>query len=208
MGTEGLNFNPSVSFLRFSRPIPCSTVAGNTRHGENPQTSILSVKSTNTLAGKMKTRIIVLIAMLVVSGQSEAWIAYGFKSGMSRFDVERYLSEKVSLVISEDAQQTLAGPDGDNGKYNLVYCSTPQKLYLMKFRLSDSLAVFRKTLEKYERRYGKPEGLGRGADDWENENWQTIDISLMWIVNDSETILLTHGNQGTVAEFQDVSVCE
>jgi len=165
------------------------------------------VKSTHTLPGKLKAKIIALIALLVVSGPGQAWIAYGFRSGMSRFDVEKYLSEKDSLVISEDAQQTLAGPDGSNTRYSLVYCSTPQKLYLMKFRLSDSLAEFRQTREKYERRYGKPEGIGQAPDDWENGNWETSAVSLVWMVNESETILLTHGDQGTVAEFQDVSVC-
>ena len=156
----------------------------------------------------MKTRIIVLIAMLVISGQSKAWIAYGFKSGMSRFDVQGYLSEKESFVITENAQQTLAGPDDHISKYNLVYCSTPQKLYLMKFRLSDSLLVFEQVKEKYERRYGKPESSGQASDYLDNENWEASSISLLWVINESETILLTHSNQGTVAEFQDVSVCK
>jgi len=156
----------------------------------------------------MKTRIIVLVAMLVVSGQSEAWIAYGFKSGMSRFDVLRYLSEKESLIVTENAQQTLAGTDENDTRYRFIYCATPQKLYLMKFRLSNSYAAFDKTKEKYERRYGQPEGSGKISDDREKENWQAIDISLLWIINESETILLTHGNNGTIAEFQDVSVCK
>jgi hypothetical protein len=156
----------------------------------------------------LKARIILLIAVLAVPGQSQAWIAYGFKSGMSRFDVERYLSEKESLVISEDAGQTFAGPDGSDSRYDLIYCATPQKLYLMKFRLSDSLTVFKKTKEKYEKRYGKPEGLGHGSDDWGTNSWDSVDISLMWVINESETILLTHDGQGTVAEFQDVSVCK
>lgn len=156
----------------------------------------------------MKTRIIVLIAMLVISGQSEAWIAYGFKSGMSRFDAIRYLSDKESLVITEGARQTFVGPDDDRTKYNLIYCSTPQKLFLMKFRLVDSLAVFVKAIEKYEKRYGKPEGLAYLSDDWRSRNWEDVDISLIWHINESETILLTHGSDGTIAEFQDVSVCQ
>jgi hypothetical protein len=156
----------------------------------------------------MKTRIIALVAMLVVSGQSEAWIAYGFKSGMSRFDVLRYLSEKESLVVTENARQTLAGPDENNNSYNLIYCSTPQKLYLMKFTLGDSQAAFEKAKLKYERRYGKPEGSGLASDDRDKEEWEAVDVSLIWIINESETILLTHGNNGTVAEFQDVSVCK
>jgi len=156
----------------------------------------------------MKTRIIALVAMLVVCGQSEAWIAYGFKSGMSRFDVLRYLSERKPLVITENAQQTLAGPDENNASYSFIYCSTPQKLYLMKFRLNDSHAAFEKTKQKYERRYGEPESRERVSDGREQENWEAVDISLIWIINESETILLTHGNNRTVAEFQDVSVCK
>jgi hypothetical protein len=155
----------------------------------------------------MKARIIMLIAMLVISGQSKAWIAYGFQSGMSRFDVQRYLLEKESFVITEDAQQTLAGPGNNITRYNLIYCSTPQKLYLMKFRLSDSLAEFDKAKQKYNRRYGKPESSGQASEYLDNENWEASSISLLWVINESETILLTHSNQGTVAEFQDVSVC-
>ena len=149
-----------------------------------------------------------LIAMLVIPGQCKAWIAYGFKSGMSRFDVQRYLSEKASFVITEDARQTFAGADDNNTKYNLVYCSSPQILYLMKFRLSDSLAAFARAKEKYEKRYGKPEELGHASDYRRNEAGKAVDISLLWVINESETILLTHSKQGTVAEFQDVSVCQ
>jgi len=152
----------------------------------------------------MKIRIIVLIAMLIISSPGAAWIAYGFQSGMSRFEVTRRLSDKESLVITEGAQQTFAGPDDDKTKYDLIYCSSPQKLYLMKFRLVDSLAEFVKTKEKYEKRYGKPDGL----DDWESENWEDVDISFIWDLNESETILLTHGNNGNSAEFQDLSVCK
>ncbi len=156
----------------------------------------------------MKVKTTLLIAMLSVSGPSEAWIAYGFKSGMSRFDVVKSLSDKESFVISEDAEQTYAGPDGNTTKYNLVYCSTPQKLYLMKFRLADSFAVFMQAREKYEKRYGKPEGLDHASDNLEPENWENADIALIWDINEFETILLTHGKNGTSAEFQDVSVCQ
>jgi len=156
----------------------------------------------------MKTRIIVLITMLVVSGPGKAWIAYGFKSGMSRFDVQRYLSEKESFVITEGAGQTFAGPGDNNTRYNFIYCSTPQKLYLMKFRLSDSLAAFVKAKGKYVKRYGKPEGSGQASDYLENEDWETARISLIWVINEFESILLTHSHDGTVAEFQDVSVCQ
>ena len=84
----------------------------------------------NRIGSSMKIRIIVLIAMLIMSSQSKAWIAYGFQSGMSRFDVTRYLSDNESLVITEGAQQTYAGPNDNKTKYNLIYCSTPHKLYL------------------------------------------------------------------------------
>jgi hypothetical protein len=49
------------------------------------------------------------------------------------------------LVITEAAQQTYAGSNDNKTKYNLFYCSKPQKLYLMKFRMVDSLAVSVKT---------------------------------------------------------------
>lgn len=156
----------------------------------------------------MKIKTIALVAMLVISGQSEAWIAYGFKSGMSRFDVVKSLSGKESFVVTEDARQTFAGPADNTKKYNLVYCSTPQKLYLMKFRLADSLAVFMQAREKYEKRYGKPEGLDYILDNPESESWEDADISLLWDINEFETVLLTHGKNGTSAEFQDVSVCQ
>lgn len=156
----------------------------------------------------MKIRIIVLLAALLVTRQSEAWIAYGFQSGMSRFNVIRYLSDRESLVITEDTQQTIASTSDNKTKYNLFYCATPQKLYLMQFRLADSRAVFLQTLEKYEKRYGKPEGLNDGSGHWKSGNWEAVDVSLIWHLNESETILLTHGKNGTSAEFQDVSVCK
>ena len=149
-----------------------------------------------------------LIAALIIPCQGEAWIAYGFKSGMSRFDVTRYLYEKEDLEIAEDDQHTVAATGNGEIIYKLIYCSTPQKLYLMKFRLADSPVIFMKTLEKYEKRYGKPEGLGDVPDYRESENWEDIAISLIWDLNESETILLTHNNNGTVTEFQDISVCQ
>ena len=55
-----------------------------------------------------------------------------------------------------------------------------------------------------EKRYGKADGL----DDWESANWGDIDVSFIWGLNESETILLTHSNNQTSAEFQDLSVCQ
>jgi hypothetical protein len=78
----------------------------------------------------------------------------------------------------------------------------------MKFRLSDSLAAFVKAKGKYVKRYGKPEGSGQASDYLENEDWETTRISLIWVINEFESILLTHSHDGTVAEFQDVSVCQ
>ena len=134
-----------------------------------------------------------------------AWIAYGFRSGMSRFDVHRQLFEKETLIVSEEDRQTLAGPTDNQFRYSLVYCSTPQRLYLMKYRLNESQATFLEARKKYEKRYGTPESSG--SDLSELENWNTTHLSLIWVINDYETILLTHDDQGTVAEFQDVSVC-
>ena len=147
------------------------------------------------------------IALLFVSCQSQAWIAYGFKSGMSRFDVSRYLADRQLPVISEGAQRTIAGSGDRQAKYDLVYCSSPQKLYLMKYRLADTAAVFGATLEKFERRYGEPEGLNHLPDNWQTGAWHDVEISLIWDVSESETILLKHGENGTSTEFQDLSVC-
>ena len=152
----------------------------------------------------MKTRIILFMTLLIVSGPGAAWIAYGFQSGMSRFEVTRHLTDRESLVITEGAQQMFAGPDGNTIKYNLVYCASPQKLYLLKFRLADTRADFVKVKQKYEKRYGKPDG----SDAWESVNWADVDVSLIWGLNESETILLTHSNNETSAEFQDLSVCK
>ena len=142
--------------------------------------------------------------MMLISSPGAAWIAYGFQSGMSRFEVSRQLSEKDALVINEGAQQTFAGPGDNHGKYNLIYCSSPQKLYLLKFKLADSRAEFVKAKRKYEKRYGKPEG----PHDWESTSWEDIEISFIWDLNESETILLTRSANETSAEFQDLSVCQ
>ena len=162
----------------------------------------------NRIGSSIKIRIILLVVMSVVSGQSKAWIAYGFKSGMSRFDVITYLSDNESLVITDGAKQTYAGPEENKTKYKLIYCSKPQKLYLMQFSLGDSLEIFVKTKEKYEKRYGEPTPLDSNSDSWESENWAYVDISFIWDLNESETIVLTHTKSGTSAEFQDLSVCE
>ena len=152
----------------------------------------------------MKTRLVLLIALSIVSSPVAAWIAYGFQSGMSRFEVAGHLFDKESLIITEGEQRTFAGPGDNKTKYNLVYCSSPQKLYLLKLRLAGSRVDFVKAKEKYEKRYGKPDGL----DAWESANWEDVDVSFIWGLNESETILLTHSNNQTSAEFQDLSVCK
>lgn len=146
--------------------------------------------------------------MLVVSGQGKAWIAYGFKSGMSRFDVTRHLTDNESLVVIDDELQTRAGPGDNRSKYHLTYCSTPQKLYLMRFRLDDSLEAFVKAKEKYEKRYGEATPLN-GESNYRNPaTWNSANIAFIWDLNDSETILLKHDSEGSTAEFQDLSVCQ
>jgi hypothetical protein len=146
--------------------------------------------------------------MLAVSSQAQAWIAFGFKSGMSRFEVTGYLSDRESFVISEGERQTLAGPGDNPSKYNMVYCSRLQVLYLMRFRLEDSLEVFLKTKEKFEKRYGEPTPLNSKSVNWNPAHWEGTDLSFLWDLNESETILLTHNSKGTSAEFQDLSVCQ
>lgn len=127
---------------------------------------------------------------------------------MSRFDVTRYLSDNESLVITDGAQQTYAGPEDNKSKYNLLYCSKPQKLYLMQFKLADSRAVFVETKEKFEKRYGKPSQQDTASDYWETENWENVSISFTWDLNEYETIVLEHRDNETIAEFQDLSVCK
>ena len=139
---------------------------------------------------------------------AHAWLAHGFGSGMSRMDVTRYLSDKELTVIAENDRQTFAGPVGDRARYQLVYCSSPQRLYRMTFRLADSPAAFVKTLKKYEKRYGEPEGLEGTPDNWNETNWQDQRVSLIWHLGETETILLTHGRDGSSAEFQDLSICQ
>ena len=153
-------------------------------------------------------RTIVLITLIIMSGQSKAWIAFGFQSGMSRFDATRYLSENDTLVISDGAQQTYAGPVDNKQKYHLIYCSKPQKLYLMQFKLSDSRAVFMETKEKFEKRYGTPSQQDSASDHWETENWENVSISFAWELNEYETILLERRDNETSAEFQNLSVCK
>ena len=165
-------------------------------------------KSDSSISSSISIRTIFLIAMLALSSQGKAWIAFGFKSGMSRFDVSRYLSDNESFVITDDEQQTYAGPMDNQSKYNLVYCSTPQKLFMMRFRLDDSLEVFVKTKEKFDKRYGEPTAIDSKSDYRDAEAWQNVDVSFLWDLNESETILLTHSSNGTSAEFQDLSVCE
>lgn len=156
----------------------------------------------------MNSRLALAIVLFCISCQGRAWIAYGFQSGMSRFEVARYLSERELELISEGARQMIAGSRADNTRYQLFYCTTPQKLYLMKYRLDDTPAAFAMTLEKYEKRYGKPEGLNPLVEARESANWQDVVVALIWDVNEFETILLTHDDSGTSAEFQDLSVCD
>ena len=155
----------------------------------------------------MKTRIILLVTMLTISCQSKAWIAYGFKSGMSRLDVARLLYEKESLVVTDGDKQTYAGPGDDQSQYQFIYCSTPQKLYLMRFRLDDSFEAFIDAKKKFEKRYGEPAPLDSALDYRDSANWRNVEVAFLWYLNESETILLTHTDEGTTAEFQDLSVC-
>ena len=154
------------------------------------------------------TRIILLAAMLAISGQGKAWIAFGFKSGMSRLDVTRHLYDRESFVITDNGLQTRAGPDGNRSQYNMVYCASPQKLYLMRFSLEDSLQAFVQTKAKFEKRYGQPTALNAASDYQDPETWKNVDVAFIWDLNESETILLRHDRDGTSAEFQDLSVCE
>ena len=78
----------------------------------------------------------------------------------------------------------------------------------MQFKLADSRTVFAETKEKFEKRYGKPKRLDSRSDNWETENWENVSIALIWDLNEFETIVLEHGDHGTRAEFQDLSVCK
>ena len=155
----------------------------------------------------MKARVLALIAMLIVPCAAGAWIAYGFKSGMSRFDATSHLADRQSLAITEGMRQTLAGSADGDLVYDLVYCATPQRLYLMRYRLPDTPAAFVRTLEKFERRYGEPEGLGDISAQLDPAAWEHAVITLLWNLNEAETILLTRDADGARVEFQDVSVC-
>ena len=148
----------------------------------------------------------VLIAAMLFPGQGLGWIAYGFKSGMSRFEVAAQLAEDPSLLTTEQAGQTLAATRDGQASYVLEYCSSPHRLYLMKFGLPDSREVFERTLAKFERRYGSPEGLDKAAA-YLRDDGRDIEVMLIWNLNDAETILLTRDAGGMRAEFQDVSVC-
>ena len=156
----------------------------------------------------MKPGLWLMIAMLLLPCQGKAWIAFGFKSGMSRFAVTRQLADNDALLISDDERQTLAGPRDNRSKYNLVYCATPQKLYLMRFRLDDSLEAFVETKQKFEKRYGEPTALHSDSQQPDAAAWANADVSYLWDVNESETILLSRTDSGTSAEFQDLAVCE
>jgi hypothetical protein len=155
----------------------------------------------------MKKKLIGLAALLLVSSPCGAWIAYGFQSGMSRFDVATHLADRGFRVTSEDGRQTLA-VDSDTGtSYTMVYCSTPQKLYRMKFRLADSPDAFAGALQKYERRYGKPEGLDGVTGQARPRGPDNAEVFLIWYLSESETLVLTRGSDGANVEFQNVSVC-
>ena len=156
----------------------------------------------------MKARILLLLVTLFAAGQAQAWIAYGFKSGMSRFSVEGYLADDSTLVVTGAEAETFAGPENSRTLYHLVYCSSPQILYRMKFRLLDTHDEFVATKTKFERRYGTPESSGDVVAADSSEDWQNTDVSLIWSISDTETILLEHDRDGTTAEFQDVSVCQ
>ena len=149
-----------------------------------------------------------MIAMLLIAGQGKAWIAYGFQSGMSRFAVARHLADNASWVITEGDRQTLAGPVDKQSQYSLTYCSSPQRLYLMRFELDDSLEVFVETKHKFDKRYGEPTPLHPQADFRDAAAWADAEVSFIWDVNETETVLLTHSGSGTSAEFQDLSVCK
>ena len=161
----------------------------------------------NRMSGGKSIRVVLLASLLVISGQSQAWIAFGFKSGMSRFDVVRYLSNKESWVINDGSRQTSGGPDDAPEKYTMIYCSRPQKLYLMQFRPGDSLEQFEQLRKKFEKRYGEPTPLNTAANYRESATWDDVDVSFIWDLNELETILLKHDRNGTRAEFQDLSVC-
>ena len=160
------------------------------------------------ISGSASQKICLFIALLAISCEGNAWIAFGFKSGMSRFDVSRHLSDNESFVITNGEQQTRAGPEDNRSKYVMTYCATPQRLYLMRYGLDDSLEAFIETKNKFEKRYGQPTPLYAEPDYRDPDTWENADIAFIWDLNETETILLRHGGNETRAEFQDLSVCE
>ena len=156
----------------------------------------------------MTLRSLLFAALFVISAQAQAWIAYGFQSGMSRFSVEGHLVDDGLLVTTGSDGETLAGPEESRARYQLAYCSSPQKLFRMRYRLADSRDVFDATRHKFERRYGTPDSSGELTDSASAEDWRNTDVSLIWQLNQTETILLEHDRDGTIAEFQDLSVCQ
>ena len=156
----------------------------------------------------MNSKALLFTVLMLAAGQAQAWIAYGFQSGMSRFKVEGHLADRASLVITGAEDETFAGPSQREVVYHLAYCSSPQLLYRMRYRLSESRDQFDATRNKFERRYGTPEQSGDLDSDMSAEDWRNADVALIWQLNQSETILLEHDRDGTVAEFQDLSVCQ
>ena len=156
---------------------------------------------------RLHSKTILLAAALLLPCQSFAWIAYGFKSGMSRFDVSELLAERDSLVITEAARQTEVRGSTDDRQYSLVYCATPQRLYLMRYRLPDDPESFVQTLQKLESRYGEPEGLGDSFAYTHSKDQQDAKLTAIWNLNEYEPVLLIRDQNGMQVEFQDVSVC-
>ena len=146
--------------------------------------------------------------LLLGIGQAQAWIAYGFTSGMSRFVVESNLAEDGSLVVTGAEGETLAGPENSKTRYYLAYCSSPQILFRLRYRLAETRDVFDATRHKFERRYGTPDSNGDLDPLASAEEWRNADVSLIWQLNNGETVLLEHDRDGTIAEFQDLSVCQ
>jgi hypothetical protein len=155
----------------------------------------------------VKAKIILLASLLLVSPQGAAWIAYGFQSGMSRFDVAAQVADRGGRVTTEDGRQMYAVSADEQTSYQMLFCSTPQKLYLMRYSPADSPETFAFLLRKYQRRFGEPEGPDDVSVYRQAEAWENADIALIWHVSESETLLLTHDGDGIGVEFQNVSVC-
>jgi len=155
----------------------------------------------------MRAKIILLAALSLASPPGGAWIGYGFQSGMSRFDVAAQVADRGGRVTTEDSRQMYAVSADGGTSYQMFFCSTPQKLYRMKFMPADSAETFAFLLRKYERRFGEPEGLDDVSIYRQPGAWDNAEISLIWHVSESETLLLTHNDGGISVEFQNVSVC-